>query len=51
MENLRGIWSDQPDKTRLEIIKSVIWTSPDNHAFLAKLMKELQSQEFADTID
>ena len=49
--DLRQIWSYQPDNTRLEIIKSIIWTSPDNHGFHAKVLKELQSQKFADTLD
>jgi hypothetical protein len=49
--DLRHIWSDQPDKTRIEIIKSIIWTSISNRDFHAKVLKELQSQKFADTLD
>lgn len=49
--DLRNLWSEANDATRLEIIKSVIWTAPDIRKFLEKTLKVLNSEGFQYTID
>lgn len=51
LEDLRSLWADLNDKKRLEILKSLIWTSPDNHDFYAKAIKLLKSKKFLETLD
>jgi hypothetical protein len=49
LEDVRGIWSETNDRARMEILKSVIWTSPDNHAFYGKVKRALKN--FEETLD
>lgn len=51
LEDLRSIWTDASDRTRLEILKSIIWTAPDMHRFYEKSMKILNSDSFRDSLD
>lgn len=51
IEDIRSLWNNVDDKVRLEIVKSVIWTSPDNHGFYAKVIKILNSEGFLETLD
>ncbi len=51
VENLRCIFEDWNDKQRLEVIKSLIWTAPDSHSFLAKVQQLAASRRFTETID
>ena len=51
IKDVRSIWSEASEKVRMEILKSVIWTSPDNHGFYAKVMKTLNSDRFRETLD
>ena len=51
LEDVRPIWSNVSDTIRLEILKSVIWTSPDNHDFYAKAMRVLKSEKFRASLD
>lgn len=51
LDAVRSIWSDVNDNVRMEILKSVIWTAPDNHGFYEKAMKVLNSDRFRETLD
>lgn len=51
LEDLRSIWSDLEDEDRLEIIKSIIWTAPDNHDFYNQVIDEVTSEQFKETLD
>ena len=51
IDDVRSLWSEASDKVRMEILKSVIWTSPDTHGFYAKAMKVLNSERFRETLD
>jgi len=51
IEDLRSIWIGANDAARLEILKSVIWTAPDNQGFYAKALKTLTSGRFIETLD
>ena len=49
--DMRVLWYDVNDNTRLEILKSLIWTAPDNHKFYEKALKMLKSDKFQNTLD
>ena len=49
--DMRHIWSCAGDRTRLEILKSIIWTAPSNHKFYGRAMKILNSDKFQNTLD
>ena len=51
LETVRSLWSDLPDKQRLEVLKSVIWTAPDMHGFHEKAVSLLTSNRFKQTLD
>jgi hypothetical protein len=51
IDDMRSLWSDTSDNVRMEILKSVIWTSQDNHGFYEKAMKVLNSEQFRETLD
>ena len=51
IEDLRGLWADTSDNARLEILKSLIWTAPNNHEFHKKAIKVITSDSFKETLD
>ncbi len=51
MYDIRFLWSDQSDSTRLEIIKSIIYTAPDMHKFAGKVNKLVNSNKFKESLD
>jgi hypothetical protein len=46
-----NIWMDWSEKQRLDAIKSLIWTAPDNHDMCAKVEKMVTSNKFKETLD
>ena len=51
IEEMRSLWSELPDKQRMEVIKSVIWTAPNSYGFWEKVCKQICNQKFGDKID
>ncbi len=51
LDGIRGIWSDLPDKQRMEVLKSIIWSASNMHDFYGKAMKVLGSEEFRESLD
>lgn len=52
LEKLCGLWegASVTDKQRLEMIKSVIWTSNNAHSFFQKAKKLVNSKKFKETL-
>lgn len=51
VESFRDLFEYFTDNQRIEVIKSLVWTSPDNERFLAKVTALLTSEKFKRTID
>ncbi len=51
LDTVRSLWADLPDRQRMEVLKSVIWTAPDMHTFHAKAVRVLSSNQFKETLD
>lgn len=51
LETFRQLFEDLNDKQRMELIKSLIWTSPDMHLFHYKAVQTLSSTKFTETLD
>ena len=51
LENFRSIFDDTPNKVRLEIIKSLIWTSNNSEEMLHMVQNLVVSKKFEITID
>ena len=51
LEEVRCIWADLNDKTRLEVLKSIVWTADNPFEFREKAVKVLTSKEFIENID
>ena len=51
LEDMRNLWSEATDKQRLEMIKSIIWTSPDMYSFYQKVLVALDPKKFERTLD
>lgn len=49
--DLESLWADVSEKQRIAIIKSVIYTSPNAQVFHGKVIKELYSDKFMETLD
>ena len=51
LDQINIIWSELDDKTRMEVLKSVIWTAPDCQSFYEKAVKVITSEKFRNTLD
>lgn len=51
LDTVRVLWADLDDKRRMEVLKSVIWTAPDMHAFHAKALKVLAHPNFLNSLN
>ena len=51
IEDVRSLFSEATDDQRLELIKSIVWTSPDMYKFHKKAEKMIKSNEFQETLD
>ena len=51
VESFRYLFDDWNEKQRIEVIKALIWTNPDNQGMLELVRKTLNNPKFEDTID
>lgn len=51
IEDIRSLFCELNDEQRLELIKSIIWTSTDMFAFHKKVDKMVRSNSFQETLD
>ena len=51
VESFRSLFDDWNEKQRLEVIKALIWTNPDNQGMLELVRKTLNDPKFEETID
>lgn len=51
LEDLSYIWQNLTDSQRLEVIKSIILLSNDNHGMIEKVKKMLDSEKFEEMVD
>lgn len=49
--DISSIWASQPEKVKLEIIRSIVYTSDDMHGFRGEIVKMLENEVFKDTLD
>ncbi len=45
LEDLRCLWADWSNAQRLEVIKSLIWTAPDQYDFKIKLLETIDKMD------
>jgi hypothetical protein len=50
IDDIRSLFTELTDEQRLELIKSIIWTSPDMHSFYKKVYKTINSANFKGTL-
>jgi len=51
IEDIRSLFIELTDDQRMELIKSIIWTSEDMFKFHKKVEKMVRSNEFQETLD
>jgi len=51
IESFRNIFEDWNDTQRIEVIKSIIWTSPNAQGFAKKVSELVSSDNFQGEID
>lgn len=51
LETFRLLFEELNDNQRVELIKSLIWTAPSQHAMYDRVRKLINSGEFQSTID
>ena len=51
IEDMRSLFSELNDVQRLELIKSLIWTSSDNEPFFNKTCSTICCDKFRETLD